>query len=110
MVRVAIFTDNDFDKINGVTTTLKAVLRFAGGAVEPRIYTAADTGLDTPSYFASPSFGIGLPFYRDMRVYWPRLGQLARELRRHRPDVVHSTTPGPIGVAARLLAMRFGLP
>ena len=29
IMRVAIFTDNDFDKINGVTTTLTAVLEHA---------------------------------------------------------------------------------
>ena len=28
-MNVAIFTDNDFDKVNGVTTTLRAVLEHA---------------------------------------------------------------------------------
>ena len=30
-MRAAVFTDNDFDKVNGVTTTLKAMLQFAAG-------------------------------------------------------------------------------
>jgi glycosyltransferase involved in cell wall biosynthesis len=109
-MRVALFTDNDFAKINGVTTTLRAVLRFAGDDIQPRIYTASDVGSDEPAYFATSSFGVGLPRYRDMRVYWPRLAALARELRRHPVDVIHTTTPGPIGLAARWLAARLGLP
>ena len=47
-VRVGIFTDNDFDKINGVTTTLKAVLRYADDGFDPRVYTASDLAVDTP--------------------------------------------------------------
>lgn len=109
-MRVAIFTDNDFDKVNGVTTTLKAVLRFSGDGVEPRIYTSADLGVETPEYFAAPSVSVGLPWYREMRVYWPRLRRIARELRLDGVRVVHVTTPGPMGVAARWLAARRRLP
>jgi glycosyltransferase involved in cell wall biosynthesis len=109
MVRVAIFTDNDFDKVNGVTTTLKAILRHKG-AFEPRIYTAADFGADTPDYFAAGSVGMGLPWYAEMRIYVPRIGPFTRELRRTGTDVVHVTTPGPIGLAGRWLARRLALP
>ncbi len=109
-MRVAVFTDNDFDKINGVTTTLRATLRFAHGDVEPRVYTAADDAVDTRQYFATASAGLGLPWYRDMRIYWPRVRAFAREVRRQRTDVVHITTPGPIGLAGRWIAMHYGLP
>jgi len=51
-MRVAIFTDNDFAKVNGVTTTLAAVLQYAPPDMQLRIYTAADEDIDTPGYFA----------------------------------------------------------
>src|SRR5215467_11513391 len=108
-MRVAIFTDNDFDKINGVTTTLKAVLTFSGRATA-RVYTASGLGSDTPSYFATASFGVGLPWYRQMRIYWPRVGAFARALRRDRIELVHISTPGPVGLAGRWLASRLRLP
>jgi len=108
-LRVAIFTDNDFDKINGVTTTLKAVLQFSE-RVEPRVYTAADLGVQTAQYFATPSIGIGLPWYREMRIYWPRLSSFSKALERDGVDVVHVTTPGPVGLAGRWLAARHRLP
>ena len=40
-VRVAVFTDNDFDKVNGVTTALTALVSHAPADVLPRIYTAS---------------------------------------------------------------------
>jgi glycosyltransferase involved in cell wall biosynthesis len=106
---VAVFTDNDFDKVNGVTTTLKAVLRCAD-AVAPRIYTAADLSVSEPDYFAAGSLGVGLPWYREMRIYWPRLGVFARELRAAETEVIHITTPGPVGLAGRWLAAHLNLP
>jgi glycosyltransferase involved in cell wall biosynthesis len=109
-VRVAVFTDNDFEKVNGVTTTLKAVLRYADGPVRPRVYTAGSFAVETSAYYAAASVGVGLPWYGSMRVYYPRVGALRRELRRHRVDVVHVTTPGPVGLAARHLAARLGVP
>jgi len=108
-MRVAMFTDNDFSKVNGVTTTLKAVLQFSE-RVEPRVYTASDLGAETPTYFATSSVGIGLPWYREMRIYWPRIGAFARALQRDGTDVVHVTTPGPVGLAGRVLAARLHLP
>jgi glycosyltransferase involved in cell wall biosynthesis len=109
-MRVAIFTDNDFSKINGVTTALRAVLAHAPSSIQPRIYTASDLGEDSRSYFAAASWGIGLPWYREMRVYLPRLRRLARALKRDGVDVIHLTTPGPIGLAGRWLASRLGVP
>lgn len=108
-MRVAIFTDNDFDKVNGVTTTLRAVLQFSKN-IRPRIYTSADLGIDTPSYFAASSIGVGLPWYREMRICWPRLATFARALERDGVDVIHVTTPGPIGVTGRWLAARLRVP
>ena len=40
-MNVAIFTDNDFGKVNGVTTTLTAALDCAPAGMQLRVYTAA---------------------------------------------------------------------
>ena len=109
-MNVAIFTDNDFGKVNGVTTSLKALLRHAPEEIRPRIYTAAGQGESVPDYFAVRSLGIDIPFYRGMTMYWPRTGRLLREVRRDHIDVIHLTTPGPVGLAAMRVARRTGLP
>lgn len=110
MTRVAIYTDNDFEKVNGVTTTLKAVLRCTPPDIDARLYTMSDDDVTTPTYVSSRSIGIGLPRYPQMKIYWPRLGPLSRALSRDSADVVHLTTPGPVGLAGRWLASRYRRP
>jgi len=109
-MRVALFTDNDFDKVNGVTTTLRAVLRHAPPDLQPRIYTLADLEVREREYLALASPGMGIPFYREMKMYLPRPAALLREARADRVALVHVTTPGPMGLAARGVARRLGVP
>ena len=109
-MNVAIFTDNDFDKINGVTTTLTAALRHAPPSLRLRVYTAATLAVETPEYLAVRSPGMPIPFYGDMRMYLPRLFEFVDHARADRIDVIHLTTPGPIGLAALFVAWRLRVP
>ena len=109
-MKVAIFTDNDFDKVNGVTTTLTEVLRQAPAEVIPRIYTASALGTDRPDYLALRSFGLGIPFYREMKMYLPHWQQYLERVRQDGIDVIHLTTPGPLGLVALWVAAQARLP
>jgi glycosyltransferase involved in cell wall biosynthesis len=93
-----------------VTTTLRAVLAHAPHDIRPRIYTASGAAASRPDYFAIRSRGIGLPWYREMKVYVPALRTLRRELERSGVDLIHITTPGPMGLAARHLASTLDVP
>ena len=108
--RVAVFTDNDFEKVNGVTTVLTAALAGAPRDVHVRVYTASRLGCETDDYLALPSWGVGIPFYRDMLMYWPPYRTILRWLERDAINVVHLTTPGPMGLAALAAARRLHLP
>jgi len=103
-MRVAIFTDNDFDKTNGVTTTLRAVLRHLPDDVHARIYTASELCSDGPDYLALAAFGVPIPWYGEMRMYAPPLRDFRRHLAADDIGLVHITTPGPVGLAAKHLA------
>lgn len=109
-MRVAIFTDNDFGKVNGVTTTLEAVLRGRPSDIEARVYTAADVGLDGPDYLALRSIGMGVPFYDGMKMYLPRFLAFLRHARADGIELIHYTTPGPVGLAAMFTRSRMQLP
>jgi glycosyltransferase involved in cell wall biosynthesis len=109
-VNVAIFTDNDFDKVNGVTTTLAAAVRCAPIDVRLRVYTAGALAVDQPDYLALRSPGVPIPFYPEMRMYMPRLLAYVARAKADRIDVIHLTTPGPIGLAALFVAWKLGLP
>jgi glycosyltransferase involved in cell wall biosynthesis len=108
-MRVAIFTDNDFTKVNGVTTTLRAVLEHAPATLDVRVYTCEGVGIDTPDYLALRAFGVGLPYYREMKVYWPPFRRFMRHAAAANIDLVHYTTPGPVGLAAMWVAHRLGV-
>ena len=109
-MHVAIFTDNDFDKVNGVTTTLTAALRCAPPDIRLRIYTASSIAVDAPDYLALRSIGVPIPFYGEMRMYIPRLREYVARARADRIDVIHLTTPGPVGLAALYVAWKLQLP
>lgn len=109
-MKVAVFTDNDFDKVNGVTTTLTAVLRHAPPDIQPRIYTASALASDQPDYLALRSFGVGIPFYREMKMYVPYWRRYLERVRDEGVEVVHLTTPGPLGLVALWVAAQARLP
>jgi glycosyltransferase involved in cell wall biosynthesis len=109
-MRVAIFTDNDFEKVNGVTTTLRAVLEHAPDDVDLRVYTCDGFGLETPEYLALRSFGMGIPYYREMKIYAPPIRRFLRHAIADGIEVIHLTTPGPVGLAGVWAASRLGVP
>jgi glycosyltransferase involved in cell wall biosynthesis len=109
-MKVAIFTDNDFGKVNGVTTTLRAVLDHAPDALDLRIYTCESSGVDTPDYLGLSAYGCGIPYYREMKVYWPPFRRFLRQAAADGVELVHYTTPGPVGLAAAWVAYRLKVP
>lgn len=110
VMRVAIFTDHDMDAVHGLATTLRALLHDPPAGVEPRIYTHAVLAADDPQLLALESFGLAIPGCGAMPMYLPRLRHLRRALQRDGIELIHMTTPGPSGLAARYLAARLGLP
>ena len=110
VLRIAIFTDHDFDRINGITTTLTAVLRHAPADFKPRIYTFSDLETDERDYLALKCPRLPVPGSSDLRFYLPRLVHLHERMKADDVRVVHVTTPGPSGLAGRYLARRNRLP
>jgi glycosyltransferase involved in cell wall biosynthesis len=109
-MRIAVFTDNDFNKINGVTTTLRALLQFAPADVRVRIYTADAKGADDRQYLALRAASTRIPYYPGMTLHFPPPWSYLPYLRRDGVDVIHLTTPGPVGLAALFCAWRLQVP
>jgi glycosyltransferase involved in cell wall biosynthesis len=109
-MRVAIFTDNDFEKVNGVTTTLRAVLQHAPDGLDIRIYTCESVGIDMPEYLALSAPGVKIPYYREMKVYFPPSRRFLKHVVADNVDLVHLTTPGPVGLSALWIGSRLSLP
>jgi glycosyltransferase involved in cell wall biosynthesis len=109
-MNVGIFTDNDFEKLNGVTTTLAAVLRSAPPGMRLRIYTAATLPVTQDDHLALRSIRLPIPFRAETRLFLPRLSAYLEHARADQLDLVHLTTPGPVGLAALFVAWRLRVP
>ena len=93
-----------------MTTALSALLRYAPDGIRPCIYTHADTAADRPGYVALRAPRFGIPFYSEMKVYLPRLRALRARVKADGADLIHVTTPGPVGLPALYVASRLRLP
>ena len=109
-MRVAIFTDYDFDTPNDVTATLRALLRHAPNGIRPSICTASEFGDGGSDYFAPRAFPGRGPMVAGVSLHVPRWWEYVHHVRRESIDAIHLATPGPLGVTARYVAWRTGLP
>ena len=109
-MRIAVFTDADFDRASDVTTALDALLRHAPADVRPRVYTLSDLEVDEADYLALWSPAMPLAFGNSRAAHLPRLVELHRRLKADEIDAIHITTAGPAGFCARVLAARQRLP
>lgn len=99
MMRVLVASDAWEPQINGVVRTLQK-LRELGPSL------GLDLSFVTPDRFAT----LPMPGYPEIRLAMLGPGAFARECERIRPDIIHVATEGPIGLAARQMALRQGLP
>lgn len=93
--RVMIVTDAWEPQINGVVRCYQNVLR------ELR-HLGHDVEVVHPGLFRT----VSNPLYGDVRLALPGPGQVGERIRNYRPGFLHVATEGPLGVAARRLALR----
>jgi glycosyltransferase involved in cell wall biosynthesis len=96
-MRLTVVTDAWHPQVNGVVRTLDTttrILRGWGHAVD----------VVEPSAFRR----VGVPFYPEIQVAVPPPHVVWDRVRRHRPDHVHVSTEGPLGVLVRRLCVRNG--
>lgn len=111
-VRVALFTDTLGD-VNGVSRFLNDIADQAVELDRPlKIFTSTRFPVrDLPAILnILPRLATQLPGYSNLECAVPPLRRLFAATRAFRPDVVHISTPGPIGFAGRLIARRMRLP
>ncbi|MGE0745013.1 MAG: glycosyltransferase family 4 protein [Rhodospirillales bacterium] len=98
-MRILIVTDAWHPQVNGVVRTIETVtgcLRAMGHAVE----------MVTPAGFTT----IPCPTYPEIRLAIGARCGVARAVDAFRPEAIHVATEGPLGLAARALCRRRGVP
>ena len=98
-MRLSLVSDAWAPQVNGVVRTLSTtvdMLRARG----------ADIQTITPDRFRS----LACPTYPEIRLSFPRPGEVGGLIEAHAPDSVHIATEGPLGLAARRHCIASGRP
>ncbi|CAI09303.1 glycosyltransferase family 4 protein [Aromatoleum aromaticum] len=108
---IAVVTETFPPEVNGVAMTLGRLvhgMRERGHRVS--IVRPRQRRDDRGSEYDLTIAGVPMPGYAGLRFGLPSGGALARQWRRHRPDLVHVVTEGPLGWSAVSTARRLGIP
>src|SRR5262245_28747505 len=110
--RILLFTDTLGD-VNGVS-------RFIRNIAEQALATGRDLRVLTSTSFEvpvreniinfKPVAATKMPRYENLEVAIPPLFKIAAYARAARPDAIHISTPGPVGLAGWLIARRLRKP
>ena len=109
--RVAMFTDTYLD-LNGVATVLQAINAEARQEGYPlTIVSCGEKRAGSPGHeqFAALE-RINLEVYSDFPLDIPPLLEMLAWCENERIEVIHAATPGPVGLAASVLARALDLP
>jgi glycosyltransferase involved in cell wall biosynthesis len=108
-MRLAVVTDTYAD-VNGVSRFIQNVADAARAkGRELTVVTSTNIPIDTPRpnvINIPPRFARRMPRYEFLELVWPNRGAIFEQLDRLSPDVVHVSTPGPVGLAGRAWALR----
>jgi glycosyltransferase involved in cell wall biosynthesis len=114
-MKIALFTDTFYDP-NGVSRFLQDMAKQAGktGKMELEIFTSTrkKPHLPAPRNVSNvpPRWAFPMPFYPQLDLAIPRREPMIRHFETFSPDIVHVSTPGPVGLIGRKAAMRHGIP
>jgi glycosyltransferase involved in cell wall biosynthesis len=108
-LRICVVTETYPPEVNGVALTLaKVVEGLRGSGHHVWLVRPGLPGQTQPSNSDQEQWvrALSLPIYKDVKFGMPSTATLKRLWTRHRPDVVHIATEGPLGWSALRLALR----
>lgn len=111
-MRISLFTDTIGD-VNGVCRFIRDIARRAHdtGRDLQVIASTNIAGDPLPNlYNFSPLLAHALPKYQNLEVVLPPVLPILRHLDEHRPDLIHVSTPGPVGFVGLLAARALRIP
>jgi len=112
--RVLLISDTVYDA-NGVSRFIQdmaAQSRSNGGHFS--VLSSSPLGPETPEKNITnlrPFWYVRMPFYKEQYLtVVPPWWKMYRFVKTLRPDIIHISTPGPLGLCAMAIAKRFGIP
>ena len=112
---IAVVTETYPPDINGVAHTLSKIVEGLQARghdlwlVRPK-QQAQHTAVNSENFQELLVKGLPIPFYNELRMGLPAKRELNRLWAKHRPDIVHIATEGPLGWSALQVARKLKLP
>ena len=120
-LRVAYFPDS-FHEVNGVAHTSRNFVAYAERHRLPFLCVRASVGEHAPSQLAGLAWELrtldlkrsrlAVRMEKDLQfdpLFWRHAGEISRELRAFRPDVIHITGPSELGIYGAYFAWKHGV-
>ena len=111
-MRVVLFTDTLAD-LNGVSRFIQDMARCARQAGDSlHVLTSTHKSIEVAENLINlpPRATLPIPYYPQMRLCLPSRRALFEAADALKPDRIHISTPGPVGLAGRAYAKARGLP
>ncbi len=109
-LNVAHFTDT-FYEVNGVAKTLRMQVKFAQKNQQKLTMITCGPEPDAPGVVNFKPIGtVDLPEYPEMKLFYPPLLEMLDYCYEQEINLIHAATPGPIGLAALIIARILKLP
>lgn len=111
-MRLLLFTDTLGD-VNGVARWVMSVARHAAAhQLELLVVTSTRVPMDSMAKVVNvpPIAAMKLPGYADLQIVWPDAKAIRAIAEQFKPEVIHVSTPGPVGLVGRRIARTLGVP
>jgi glycosyltransferase involved in cell wall biosynthesis len=112
-VKILLFTDTLGD-LNGVSRFIQDMGELASQSDRLELHVATSTSKPLPDaeYISNLPYKrkMPMPFYQELDLVWPDKKAIVKLLDEFEPDLVHISTPGPFGWAAKNLSEKRGIP
>lgn len=111
-MKILLFTDTLGD-LNGVSRFIQDMGELASRSnINLRIATSTSKTLPDKDYIVNLPyrFKVPMPFYQELDLVWSNKAKITELITEFQPDIVHISTPGPFGWAAKSIAQKLGYP
>ncbi len=111
-MKIVLFTDTIGD-LNGVSRFLQDMAEHAlnnGDGLQVLTSTRKSCPEAKNIHNFAPRFRLPMPFYKELDLAFPPRGKMEAYVRQNRPDLIHISTPGPVGIVGRQIAKKLGIP
>jgi len=110
-MKIVLFTDTIGD-LNGVSRFLQDMAEHArlnGDDLQVVTSTRKSCPEAENIHNFTPRFRLPMPFYKELDLAFPPRAEMEAYVRQNRPDLIHVSTPGPVGIVGRQIAKKLGV-